>query len=200
MALVPELLAADASFRLNFKSKEEESNRRDIRQAGSGAGTAQDGKPNQEAKTMFVQIESAVRQAAVNRQKSDLAVLKLLKSDILAEAKVQLLDPPTDEICRRIVQRHLKQYREAIALYDELDQPERAAASRQEQAVIEALLPPQLSADELVAIVAEEIETLQDPQSVSLGLIIKQIQARVGECSSPGEIAKVVKRQLGVKG
>ena len=149
---------------------------------------------------MFVQIESAIRQATVNRQKNDLAVLKLLKSDILAEAKVQLLDPPTDEICRRIVQRHLKQYREAIALYDELNQPERAAASRQEQAVIEALLPPQLSADELAAIVAEEIETLQDPQSVSLGLVIKQIQARVGECSSPGEIAKAVKRQLGVKG
>ena len=149
---------------------------------------------------MFAQIESAVRQAALNRQKNDLAVLKLLKSDILAEAKVQLLDPPTDEICRRIIQRHLKQYREAIAIYDELNQPERAAAKRQEQGVIEAFLPPQLSADELAVIVAEEIETLQDPQPVSLGGIIKQVQARVGECSSSGEIAKAVKRQLGVKG
>ena len=148
---------------------------------------------------MFLQIESAIRQAAIDRQKNDSAVLKSLKSDILAEAKVQLLDPPTDDICRRVTQRHLKQYREAIALYDQLDQPKHAEAKRHDLSVIEALLPPQLSDEELAVIVAEEIETLQDPQSVSLGEVIKQVLGRVGERSSSGEIAKMVKRQLGVK-
>lgn len=148
---------------------------------------------------MFAEIELAIRQAAVGRQKEDLAVLKLLKSDILAEAKVQLVDPPTDEICRRIIQRHLKQYREAIDLYAKLNQTEQATARKRQLAVIEALLPPQLSAAELAAIVAEEIETFQDVEGVSIGEAIKQVRARVGEQSSPGEIAQAVKKQLGVK-
>lgn len=146
---------------------------------------------------MFLKIESTIRQATINRQKEDLAVLKSLKSDILAEAKVQRLDPPTDEICRRIIQRHLKQYREAIDLYTKLNQTEQATTKRQQSAVIEALLPPQLSASELAAIVSEEIATIQDAGSVSLGDVIKQVRDRVGEQSSPGEIAQAVKKQLG---
>lgn len=148
---------------------------------------------------MFSKIESAIRQATIGRQKDDLAVLKSLKSDILAEAKVRLIDPPTDEICRRVVQRHLKQYREAIDLYLKLDQADQAATKKEQMAVIEALLPPQLGADELAAIVAEEIEAIQDADSASLGQIIKQVGDRVGEQSSPAAIAQAVKKQLGAK-
>lgn len=148
---------------------------------------------------MFSKIESAIRQASIDRQKDDLAVLKSLKSDILAESKVRLIDTPTDDICRQIIQRHIKQYREAIDIYSRLDQEDRVEAKRRQLSVIEALLPPQLSAEELALVVAEEIEAIQDVESVSLGGVIAQVKARVGEQSSPGEIAQAVKKQLGAK-
>ncbi len=145
---------------------------------------------------MFPQIEAAIRQALISRASDDLAVLKLLKSDILAAAKVQLLETPTDEICRRVVQRHLKQYREAAELYDRLGQPTQAADKRSELAVVEALLPPQLSPDKLMAVVEGELAEIQDLESVRLGDLIQQVQARVGEQSSAGEIAQTIRRYL----
>ena len=147
---------------------------------------------------MFPQIEATIRQALIGHVRDDLAVLKSLKSDILAEAKVRRQDSPPDEVCRLIIQRHLKQYREAAKLYDQLDQPEHAADKRRELAVIEALLPPQLSRVELAAVVAEEIGSIQDPKAAGLGAIIKQVQARTGDQSSAGEIAQAVRRQLGL--
>lgn len=145
---------------------------------------------------MFPQIEAAIRQALIGQERDDLAVLKLLKSDILAEAKARRQDEPPDDICQLIIQRHLKQYREAIQLYDQLGQPDQAADKRRELAVIESLLPPQLSPEELAAIVAEELDGVQDPQAAGLGPMIQQVRNRVGNRSPAGDIAQAVRRQL----
>ena len=145
---------------------------------------------------MFPKIEAEIKQALTGQERTDLAVLKLLKSDILAAAKAQQLDPPTDDICHRILQRQLKQYREAVKLYDQLEAVDQATDKRRELAVLEALLPPQLSSGELDTVVAEELVDVDRSESVNIGQLIKQVQVRVGDQSSTSEIAQMIQKHL----
>lgn len=98
-----------------------------------------------------------------------------------------------------VLGREVKKRREAAEAFEGAGRPEQAARERDELAVLNGYLPAQLSDDELVAIVAEEVAALAAAGASgmpAMGRVMKAVQPRVAGLAEGGRVAAEVRRQL----
>ena len=141
----------------------------------------------------FDQIESDLKQSLLKRDGFVSDTLKLLKSDILAKAKVSGRDRPNDDDCFLVITQQAKSYRQVAELYDQSNQTEAAANKRQEAAIIEKFLPDRLTDSELDEIVTKVIE---DNDHSSFGGLMAIVRSQVGYRSTAAEISRLIKEKL----
>ena len=99
-----------------------------------------------------------------------------------------------------VLGREAKKRREAATAYDEAGRPELADKERAELAVLAGYLPEQLSDEDLVALVAEEVAAAAAAGATgkaAMGAVMKGVKPRVAGKAEGGRVAAEVRRQLG---
>jgi hypothetical protein len=102
----------------------------------------------------------------------------------------------SDDEVMKVVARETKKRREAAEAYDAADRPELAERERAEGAVLETYLPAQLGDDEVAALVAEAIASVDATGPQAMGQVMKAVQPKIAGRAEGGRVAAEVKRQL----
>lgn len=105
----------------------------------------------------------------------------------------------SDQEVTTVLTREAKKRREAATAYDDAARPELAEKERAELAVLADYLPKQLSDEELVTLVTEEVAAAAaagKSGKAAMGLVMKGVRVRVAGQAEGGRVAAEVKRQL----
>jgi uncharacterized protein YqeY len=106
----------------------------------------------------------------------------------------------SEEEVTTVVGREAKKRREAAGAYDDAGRAELADRERAELAVLTDYLPTQLSDDDLVALVTEEVATATAAGATgraAMGTVMKAVKPRVAGKAEGSRVAAEVRRQLG---
>jgi len=102
----------------------------------------------------------------------------------------------TDEEVVSVVQRLVKQRREAADQYASGGAEERAAAELKEITVLEEYLPRQLSSDELMKIIVEVAEEVRPFGPADMGKMMGRVMPKVKGLAEGNKVRKEVSRFL----
>jgi uncharacterized protein len=132
-------------------------------------------------------------------EKDRLATIRLMQAKIKdrdIELRTASTKPDDDATVVEVLQKMVKQRRESIALYEQGNRPELAAAEAAEIAVIETFLPAQLSdADTSAAIEAIKAE-LGASGMKDMGRVMAELRARHAASLDMSKASALVKAAL----
>lgn len=95
-----------------------------------------------------------------------------------------------------ILAKEAKKRQESAEAYDKAGSSDRAAQERQEQAIIEAYLPPKLSDEAVAGIVVETVAELGATSPQQMGQVMAAVKLKTGPSADGALIAKLVKERL----
>lgn len=132
--------------------------------------------------TTLERVAADLVSAMKERREREVAVLRMLKAEaqkLQADRGVSYVI--TEEDVQSLVRRQIKQRREAAEQYKAGGALERAEAELAEAAVLEGYLAPQLSSDQLEALVAQTLAELglASPSAKDLGRLMGAVMPKV---------------------
>jgi uncharacterized protein YqeY len=126
-----------------------------------------------------------------------MSVLRMVKAEMQRVKADQGRDHElTDEEVISVVQRLVKQRREAADQYASGGAEERAAAELKEITVLEEYLPRQLSSDELMKIIREVEEEIRPFGPADMGKMMGRVMPKVKGLAEGNRVRKEVSRFL----
>lgn len=148
--------------------------------------------------TIEQQINALLKKALLTGDKVAVSTYKGLKSAILNEAiNLGIKDAGLSEaqiivVCRK----ELKKRREAIDIYEKSGDIERLTQEKKEEEIIQSLLPPELSLEQIEGLVDQSIAEIGDLTLQNQGLIIGKAKQLSKNQADGAVIASVVKTKL----
>lgn len=124
--------------------------------------------------------------------KARLGALRFLLAAVYDREKKKREDL-TDEEVQQVVVRLIKQGRDSIALYTKGSREELADKERSEIEVFEEFVPPELSADEIRAIVAEAAAEVEARDMKDMGRLMKAVMGRAAGRVDGSVVQQVVR-------
>lgn len=124
-----------------------------------------------------------------------MALSALSNAEVAGDQAVEL----TDDQVVKILQGESKKRLEAAEVYAQAGRTEAAAKERAEAEVLAAYLPAAMGADELGAVVAEEVARAAAAGAAgmkAMGQVVKAVRERVGSGADGSMIADMVKAAL----
>lgn len=140
--------------------------------------------------TDAMRARDAVRSATIR-----MAMTAVRAEEVSGTVARELSEPEVSTVLGR----EAKKRREAATAYDDAGRPELAERERAELAILTDYLPTQLSDDELVALVAEEVAAAAAAGATgkaAMGVVMKGVKPRVAGKAEGGRVAAEVRRQL----
>jgi uncharacterized protein len=152
--------------------------------------------------TLKDQVQHDLTDSMRGRDEVAVATLRMLlaaitKAEVAGKTQVTL----DDAAVQGIVRTEIRKRGEAAELYATAGRDELATRERAEAEVLTRYLPPELSDDELAAIVAEEVARAgagPDAGPKAMGPVVKAVRERVGAQADGARIAATVKAALGL--
>ncbi len=142
-------------------------------------------------------IQSDLVSAMKEKNSMRLSVLRMVKAELQRVKADQGRDHElTDEEVVSVVQRLVKQRREAADQYASGGAEERAAAELKEITVLEEYLPRQLSSDELMKIIVEVAEEVRPFGPADMGKMMGRVMPKVKGLAEGNKVRKEVSRFL----
>ena len=144
-------------------------------------------------KTDLVQ---AMRDKDELRRTTIRALMAAIRSAEVAGAQARELGEDEQQA---VVRTEAKKRRESAEVYAGAGRDEQAQRERDEEQVVLAYLPAQLGADELAAVVDQEVAAAAAQGRTgmaAMGGVVKAVRERVGQQASGGEVAAAVKARL----
>lgn len=145
--------------------------------------------------TLLPLIQEAVKAAMRNRDKEIVTTLRMAISELKKEEidnKVTL----DDTFVISILQRMIKQRKDAASQFQEANRPELAEKERNEIAMLSEFLPEQLSNDDLLQIVKEEIITSEASSMKDIGKVMGSLKPKLLGKADMSTVSRLVKEQL----
>ena len=140
-------------------------------------------------------IQEAVKSAMRNRDKEIVTTLRMAISELKKEEidnKVTLDDP----FVISILQRMIKQRKDAASQFQDANRPELAEKERNEITMLSEFLPEQLSEDDLLLIVKEEIISSEASSMQDIGKVMGSLKPKLLGQADMSTVSKLVKDQL----
>lgn len=103
----------------------------------------------------------------------------------------------TDEEVMDVIRTESKKRRDAIEGFEKGGRPESAAQEKEELGILEKYLPPEISDEELLAIIKKGIEESGAAGPADFGKVMKIISPLLKGKASGSRIASSVKKELG---
>ena len=145
--------------------------------------------------TLLPLIQEAVKTAMRNRNKEIVTTLRMAISELKKEEidKKVTLD---DVFVISILQRMIKQRKDAASQFQDANRPELAEKERNEITMLSEFLPEQLSEDDLLQIVKEEIISSEASSMQDIGKIMGSLKIKLLGKADMSTVSKLVKEQL----
>src|SRR5690242_2419489 len=149
--------------------------------------------------TLKEQVQHDLTDAMRGRDEIAVATLRMLlsavtKAEVAGKTQITL----DDAAVQGIVRTEIRKRGEAADLYAQGGRDELATRERAEADVLTRYLPPEMSDDELTAIVAEEVARTGAEGQKAMGQVVKAVRERVGARAEGARIAATVKTALGL--
>lgn len=145
--------------------------------------------------TLLPLIQEAVKAAMRNRDKEIVTTLRMAISELKKEEidnKVTL----DDTFVISILQRMIKQRKDAASQFQEANRPELAEKERNEITMLSEFLPEQLSNDDLLQIVKAEIISSEASSMKDIGKVMGSLKPKLLGKADMSTVSRLVKEQL----
>ena len=145
--------------------------------------------------TLLPLIQEAVKTAMKNRDKEIVTTLRMAISELKKEEidnKVTL----DDTFVISILQRMIKQRKDAASQFQEANRHELAEKERNEIVMLSEFLPEQLSNDELLQIVKAEIISSEAGSMKDIGKVMGSLKPKLLGKADMSTVSRLVKEQL----
>ena len=145
--------------------------------------------------TLLPLIQEAVKTAMRNRDKEIVTTLRMAISELKKEEidnKVTL----DDTFVISILQRMIKQRKDAASQFEEANRSELAEKERNEITMLSDFLPEQLSNDDLLQIVKAEIISSEASSMKDIGKVMGSLKPKLLGKADMSTVSRLVKEQL----
>ncbi|HMM10513.1 MAG TPA: GatB/YqeY domain-containing protein [Bacteroidales bacterium] len=145
-----------------------------------------------------IKINDDIKQAMLNKDSRKLAALRAIKAALLLEktGKDTTAGIIPDEVEVKMLQKLVKQRREAAAIYVQQQRPDLADEESYQAAIIEAYLPARLSDDEVRAMVSDAIAATGASGIKDMGKVMGLVSKKAAGRADNSLIAGIIKEQL----
>jgi uncharacterized protein YqeY len=147
---------------------------------------------------MQEKIKAEIKAAMIAKNMERLQVLRLISAAFTNELVSQgrpPTDPLSDEDCMKVLKRLAKQRKDSIEQFTAGGRLDLADAERAELAIVETLLPPQMSEAEIEHRVKEKLAANPvDPSKK--GMFIGQVMKDLGDTADGAVVKSVIDRLL----
>lgn len=148
-----------------------------------------------ETQPLKTQIAEAMKSAMRAKDAPRLAAIRLLLAGIKqreVDERIELDDAGVIAI----VEKQIKQRRDAIAQYEAGGRPELAATERFEMEVLEAYLPARLSDAEIDAIIAAAVASTGAAGAKDMGRVMAEVKAKLAGRADMASVSARIKAAL----
>jgi uncharacterized protein YqeY len=145
--------------------------------------------------SLRARIQDDMKAALRAKETARLSAIRLL----LAAVKQREVDERTeldDDAILSVVDKLVKQRRDAAAQYDAASRPELAAAERFEVEVLSAYLPAQLAPEEIDAEIAAAIAACGASSPADMGKVMGQLKPRLAGRADMAEVSRKLRAAL----
>jgi|TARA_B110000495_G_scaffold189894_1_gene191465 uncharacterized protein YqeY len=145
--------------------------------------------------TLLPLIQEAVKTAMRNHDKEIVTTLRMAISELKKEEidnKVTL----DDSFVISILQRMIKQRKDAASQFQEANRPELAKKERNEILMLSEFLPEQMSEEDLIQIVKEEVISSDASSMQDIGKIMGSLKPKLLGKADMSTVSRLVKEQL----
>lgn len=146
---------------------------------------------------LFDKISADIKEAMLARDKVRLEALRGIKKEFL-EAKTSKGSNGEleDETALKILQKMVKQRKDSASIYSQNGRADMAETEIQEANVIESYLPKQLTKEEILPIINEELQMLGISDIKMMGRVIGSLQKKLSGRVDGKMLADTVKEIL----
>jgi len=143
-------------------------------------------------------IDSDLKEAMRARDATKLGVLRMLKSALkyAAIAKSGAEAKLSDAEAAQVVRKQVKQRQDSIESFEKGGRAELANKEKEELSILNAYLPQEMSAEELVKVVRETIAEVGATSKAQIGAVMKALQTKVAGRADGKTLSQEVSRQL----
>lgn len=144
---------------------------------------------------LFSKLQEEMKNALKGGEKDRLSTIRMLISEI---KKVQIDSKRglTDEEIMSILQRYLKQRKEAYSQYLSAEREDLAQKELFEIKVVQEFLPQPMSEEEISSVVDEVVRELGATSLKDMGKVVKAVLERVKGMAEGSLVSKIVKEKL----
>ena len=140
-------------------------------------------------------LSEEMRNAMRARAKVRLAALRMLSASV-KNREVELGREVSDEEFVEVAAREVKRRKEAAEAYEGAGREDLLAREREEQAVLEAYLPEQLSEEEVAALVDEAISSTGAEGLADLGKVMGYVMGKARGRVDGGAVSSLARERL----
>ncbi len=144
---------------------------------------------------MFQKLEDDLKTAMLARDSDTVTTLRGLKSAI-RNVEIDTRSELNEEEITAVLQKEAKKRREAIAMYEQANENERAAYEQRELDLIEKYLPAQMSEEEIKAVIDLIVSELGATTMQDMGKVMGAVSAKLSGSADGSIVAKLVKEKL----
>ena len=145
--------------------------------------------------TLQQRIESAMREAMLAHDIRRVGTLRMAMA-AFQNRRIELGHDLTDEDVVDVLSKQMKQRRESIEHFKAAGRDAMVQVEEEESAIISEFLPPQLSADELAAIVSAAIAETGASSPADLGRVMGKVTPQTKGRADGKALADLVRAQL----
>lgn len=142
------------------------------------------------------QIEEATKDAMRARDKSRVAALRMVNSEI-KRVEVDERKTLTDDDVLAILNRMLKQRNDSLSQFEQADREDLAAQERFEIELIKTFMPEPLSEAEVDAVIERAIEQTGASSMKDMGQVMGLVKAEIATRADMAAVSGKVKARLG---
>jgi uncharacterized protein len=141
-------------------------------------------------------LQREMREALKAGERVRLGALRMLSASV-KNREVEVRHELSDEEFVEVASREVKRRKEAAEAFDGGGRQELADKEREEQAVLEAYLPAQLSEDEVGALIDEAVGATGASGSGDLGKVMGYVMGKAKGRVDGGTVNRLVRARLG---
>lgn len=149
-------------------------------------------------------IESELKQALRNKEALRLSVFRMLSAAVhnreiekRTTGKENKEVPLSEEELMQVVRAEMKKRKDAAEAYDRGGRPAQASQEREEAKILSPLLPPELSDEELEALVSSGKEAAGAATPKDFGRLMGWVMQRAKGRAGSSRVSEIIKRHLG---
>ncbi|MGZ5024539.1 MAG: GatB/YqeY domain-containing protein [Chthoniobacterales bacterium] len=148
--------------------------------------------------TITERIDSELKDAMRAKDAGKLGVLRMLKSAVKNAAieKGGASATLDDAEATQVIRKQVKQRQDSIEQFEKGGRPELAAKEKEELAILTSYLPQAMSAEELAQAVRETIAATGATSRAQMGVVMKELQAKLAGRADGKTLSQEVQRQL----